>query len=479
MGNLVKQRQMKTSKWTWVVRILKWTLIAGVSLAILIVVLYKEEDRRGKRDWENYQHQLQARGETMDWNDYIPPLVRDEQNFFKAPHMQEWFVKAPGSNAYEFKAPFNDQKFAAVISSVNHGPNLIDSAATAKDFLARSDQFEPQLDLIREALKRPFARMDGDYSDFSEMPTPDIADVRLVSQTLAQRARAYLLLGQLQKALDELTLLHNFRRVYEAPPSGKPMYLEAAMLDAAVSTVYKNAVAFGIQSRLWQDPQLATLQKQLEQINLALFMVNALRMERAAFLYYALTPNALDKIDPTADMAKAREFGWFYQNLVTFSTWHQRVIDSIDISNNVVVPKVVIQVDSEENAVGSSRFPVMLSHPYSFVAALARPNLSKAIETFARDQTLVNETQIACALERYRLAHGEYPVALDALVPQFMQTIPHAIIGGQPLHYRRTGDGKFLLYSVGWNERDDGGQPSPRNEKGIIDYTKSDWVWPN
>ena len=43
---------------------------------------------------------------------------------------------------------------------------------------------------------------------------------------------------------------------------------------------------------------------------------------------------------------------------------------------------------------------------------------------------MANEAQIVCALERYRLAHGEYPGTLDALSPQFIEKIPHDIIGG-------------------------------------------------
>ena len=66
--------------------------------------------------------------------------------------------------------------------------------------------------------------------------------------------------------------------------------------------------------------------------------------------------------------------------------------------------------------------------------------------------------RVAIALERYRLAHGEYPESLDALAPQFIAKLPHDIINGQPLHYRRTADGQFVLYSVGWNETDDGGE---------------------
>jgi hypothetical protein len=145
------------------------------------------------------------------------------------------------------------------------------------------------------------------------------------------------------------------------------------------------------------------------------------------------------------------------------------------------MPEGFDRVDNEIDAVfRSSRLhlPIFLTCPYSFIA-IVTPNLSMAFKTFAYNQTMVNEAQIACALERYRLAHGEYPATLDALLPQYMQTIPHDLIGGQPLHYRRTGDGKFQLYSVGWNQADDGGRASPHKENGGIDYTNGDWVWPN
>ena len=49
--------------------------------------------------------------------------------------------------------------------------------------------------------------------------------------------------------------------------------------------------------------------------------------------------------------------------------------------------------------------------------------------------------------------------------------------GGQPLHYRRTVDGDFLLYSVGWNETDDGGI-TLLDKGGGMDKAKGDWVWP-
>ncbi len=70
---------------------------------------------------------------------------------------------------------------------------------------------------------------------------------------------------------------------------------------------------------------------------------------------------------------------------------------------------------------------------------------------------MVAEAYVACGLERYRLAEGRYPESLEGLRPRFCDELPHDVIGGQPLKYRRTAETQFVLYSIGWNEKDDGG----------------------
>jgi type II secretory pathway pseudopilin PulG len=112
------------------------------------------------------------------------------------------------------------------------------------------------------------------------------------------------------------------------------------------------------------------------------------------------------------------------------------------------------------------------------LAAIAIPNCSRAMQTAARNQTRVNLALVACALERHRLAHGEYPATLAARAPEFLAQLPHDLIGGAPLKYQRTTDGKFLLYSIGWNETDDGGKIS-RDKDGKVNASAldGDWVW--
>ena len=74
-------------------RIVRRILITLAVLATLVAALYAEEDWRGKRAWEKSKREIEAEGVVLDWNALIPPPVPDDQNFFGAPKMQEWFVK--------------------------------------------------------------------------------------------------------------------------------------------------------------------------------------------------------------------------------------------------------------------------------------------------------------------------------------------------------------------------------------------------
>ena len=45
------------------------------------------------------------------------------------------------------------------------------------------------------------------------------------------------------------------------------------------------------------------------------------------------------------------------------------------------------------------------------------------------------------------------------------------------LRLLRPAGGKFVLYSVGWNEKDDGGVVVFRKGSSNVDPEKGDWVW--
>ena len=72
--------------------------------------------------------------------------------------------------------------------------------------------------------------------------------------------------------------------------------------------------------------------------------------------------------------------------------------------------------------------------------------------TQQRDATLV-----ALALTLFHRRHGAWPERLDDLVPDLLPAIPADRFTGQPLRYRVV-DGRPLVYSVGPDKLDNGGQ---------------------
>lgn len=579
-------------------RTLRRTLLVVAGLCTLSAMFYTMENWRGKRAWEKCRQELEAKGEMLDWAAYIPAPVPDDQNIFKAPKMQEWFVKQTFAGAVEqpssTETPFalstppgtdrvllaevtvapSDEPVGSekpdavlrfgdtaarqqaekllretlgrsVVGVVNcafmarplnqikplrltvqadrtpalkelaeflpvrpdaHSRGITSSSPgigcfqvvrsgsnsfrvwlngplyEAADYLAWSDALKANFDTVRKGLERPYARMDGDYQQPSAVPIPNFVRVRTVVQILAQRAQCYLVLGQPEAAWHELSLVHDLCRVLHGRSTGKQMTLVAAMIHVAVVGLYTGVVDDGLRLQAWQEPQLAAIQEQLKETDLLPGFVESLRSDRAgvcrtfettspsrllgAGSYFSSSgPTLLEMIkEPRVLLYSLMPRGWIYQNMTTLAGLKQEIFGMVDPANHLVWSH---RLDDR-----NSRIQAVLSRasPYTFLARIALPNYLKASQTLARNQTLANEALIACGLERYRLARGQYPETLEALVPQFASELPHDLIGGKPLKYRRPAAGQFILYSVGWNETDDGGVPG----KTVAD---GDWVW--
>lgn len=106
--------------------------------------------------------------------------------------------------------------------------------------------------------------------------------------------------------------------------------------------------------------------------------------------------------------------------------------------------------------------------------------LSRAAEAETRRRLVIT----ALALERYRLAHGNYPDSLDRLPGDLLPRVPIDFMDGNPLRYRRTEDHHFVLYSTGLDCVDDGGQmrPDPTQTggpgRGLFRSEGPDLLWP-
>jgi hypothetical protein len=162
---------------------------------------------------------------------------------------------------------------------------------------------------------------------------------------------------------------------------------------------------------------------------------------------------------------------FFYQNELAFARMHEQwTLPLVDTNSRMVSLAAMRRADSAVHA-AMKHYSL-----YKVQALMLFPAVGAAVKKFAAVQASIDLARVACALERSRLAHDEYPETLEVLAPQFIAQVPHDIINGQPLHYRRMDDGNFVLYSVGLNERDDGGQ-FVLTKNGSVDREKGDWVW--
>jgi hypothetical protein len=345
---------------------------------------------------------------------------------------------------------------------------------TAAALLARIAALEPQFAVMRQAFQRPYVRIMGNDQETQFEPDKRFR-LGYLARVLDTQAKCHLILGQPQEALRDLTLIKDLCRLVEDPPDSRSGML-AMLVRATLTVIDIDIIADGLSRHAWSEPQLAALQDQLKNINFVSDTKQAMLAGPASVSHYYPTitafnlgelclgnrfllveTNSWEQLKATL-VGELIPRGWVYQNMVQLANAYAALGESSDPAGQIVYPK-------KADAAGI----LPRSHPsiFNYAARISIPNYSQTCRNTIKVQTQAHEALIACALERYRLAHNAYPETLDALVPQFLAHIPPDIIGGEPLHYRRAEDGKFLLYSVGWSGTDHGGKPGP----------EGDWVW--
>ena len=100
----------------------------------------------------------------------------------------------------------------------------------------------------------------------------------------------------------------------------------------------------------------------------------------------------------------------------------------------------------------------------NILIAIMIPALGQACNLEDQAKMTQEIETLAAALTCYHAEHGRWPAELKELCPSLLKTIPTDRFSVKPLVYRPSKDG-YLLYSVGKNLRDDGGQREPRSDK--------------
>jgi hypothetical protein len=97
----------------------------------------------------------------------------------------------------------------------------------------------------------------------------------------------------------------------------------------------------------------------------------------------------------------------------------------------------------------------------SILADLLAPAHGVAGLAFLRVKALLRVGRVMVAVERFRLAHGRWPEAIDTLVPRFLEAVPIDPFTGRELILKELGDG-VAIYSLGADQMDNHGKFEPR-----------------
>jgi hypothetical protein len=501
----------------------KRLLFDSACLATLIALFYAEEDWRGWHAWQQFKRAWEAKGEHFDLASAVPPPVPYEQNFAMTPitftsygylltrdgkvippekRDPNFAVRMRMPIAHDNNIPTNcagdrvkgtfarldnwQSYYRNLAAKTNEFPVPAQPQSPANDVLLALGKYDSVIEELRAASQLPDSRFPIDY--YNESPwsilLPHLAPLKSCAQVLQLRSVAELQNGQPDRTLEDVRLALQLTDKVRNEPILISHLVRLAMVQLMLQPIWE-----GLAAHKWSDAQLVALDAELARLDFLaayrLGMHGELGGQTGEMDLLRRHPEKLQdlagltgldggKIGPSLPggfIVHLIPAGWLYQN--EYRCAHMMVnyyLPLADVSRGTFSPDLARRGDA---ALATETKAASLFNLYE---RLMLPTLGNAARKFAYGQESVDLARVAIALERYRLAHGEFPESLDALAPQFIAKLPHDIINGQPLHYRRTSDGQFVLYSVGWNETDDGGEVG-LTKNGNVDINTGDWVW--
>lgn len=503
--------------------LLRYKSIIAAGLVTMVALFYAVENWRGRLAWQNFVRGCEAEGIYFSLEKIAPLPVPAEQNMFEtAPWTEVSLVKTNG----QFRSPPSKEWFAiggARTSDLPDGANFqvgrrenlkawqnffrftnsfptasgertnyfqlpeTVSATPGRDVLLALDKFSTRLQQVRLAAARPHARFDINYEDGFAALLPHLAHMKSICQYLRLRSSALLAEGDSATALKDIQLALRITDAIHDEPT-----LISHLVQIACVSITLNNIWEGLADHRWNDAQLLALNRALTKVDFLssyqagmdgeryfeAWSIDFVQKRRDWRMFVnsveggeqqpGLGQKVLDAVGRlNLQLAPA---GWFDQNKCSLGRMQRDLIrPSVDVAKRLVLPELTRRADAAMQGWRPT--------PYNLFAGMLMPALSKAAQKTALAQTHVNEVRIAIALERHRLAHNQYPETLLTLSPDFITELPRDIINGQPLKYRRSEDGSFILYSVGWNGSDEGGEVVPVKNSARPDIEKGDWVW--
>jgi hypothetical protein len=497
---------MSRPRRTWLAKLLRLGAFGLVVLVTILALAASWISFNGRAHWAKVKAGLLARGEKLSIIELAPSQIPVGENFFADPLWVEVMAppngpipqserrlnilslsRLPGELEQRIRdATHNSPIRVSTGEVMTAARELVVAArktsnpAQQKEFAALAlEAMQPLAELLHAQsllLQRTRGQAFLDYSLGVHAPVHHISPMLNLGMAYTTRAHAEVILGNHSSAAVDILSAIQLSTMLESEPILISQLVRVSILASASLTVCQ-----GIVRHVWTDEELQAFEQALSGINPMAQLPNALRGERGSINLaleqleaggerrdnlFSIMAGLTNQIETSYPSPLPVPLQHVYLALfragdqAAFNESLQRLIDATS-GKTLDVAKL----PRDETVLADEPF----SEVRYYFTQLSQPAERSAIGRFAQITDRLRLTRIACALERYRLRHGNYPGDLKKIVPDFLQAIPDDVIANQSFHYKRAGS-NFQLWSNGWNLTDENGI---ENRK----YNEGDWSW--
>ncbi|MGH7971335.1 MAG: hypothetical protein ACREIC_21670 [Limisphaerales bacterium] len=365
-------------------------------------------------------------------------------------------------------------------------------ASTWVEMGAELSRIEAPLEEIREAMKNPQAQ--GNSSPFTGLP--NFIAIRSAVQWLSVHAVYEFHEGRIEAGLGDIEALVGLAQVNRDEYTLVAQMIRIAVAGLGLATTWE-----GLQAPGWTEAQLQRLQSAWQQVDLADALEKGLSGERAMGEDLWSTLRQTNGLRSTSAVFARPLLGSanttnslasFFSENIYFPVYRMTSIDDDEL---LYLKTMQGSLDALRSLRTGSSWPMAdrawdrtfgpllevtrslerFRFPFSTIGV---PNFLKAMSIGAHAETERQVTVTAIALKRFQLAHAEAPRTLDALTPDYLASAPRDLMSGRTLRYALRPGTSPLLYSVGTDGVDNGGDPSSAQQGKLGLWDGRDAVWP-
>jgi hypothetical protein len=360
-----------------------------------------------------------------------------------------------------------DERLRTATAPVDGDRDYSELDARSPEVAAYLQRQQKTLAIVRRAADLPECRFEYDYSKPDiELVLRELGALRNGARLLAIAAKAEAAAGNTDLALADC------RRMYAiGGHAGSSPLLVSGLVAIGVDALASKTVAQilpGVTTATQLDP-LPVPDPQA----VARRFAHTLRGEEAMGLAFycdiaggksvpgVVAASSMNHLPPLGTSGRAGTAWSRSSGLILWLTWLQD-----DVGTYRELMQRVHESSQRPYHEFAAELQAKVGKRYGLLTSLLVPSMLASLRNVAETQALRSAVGVAIAATRYRVDHGDYPPSADRLVPEYLDAIPLDPFNGQPLRFKKTSDGSVVIYSVGSDGVDDGGQvEKPRDGK--------------